>query len=112
VRGKPSTRRRLAVLAAAAVVLVVGAAEAKTLTVNWNEAYSFSGSGFLAFHVTKIAVTPSNWQVTMTVANKSSYTVEISRPPLRTVTYIDPKFKGWGGCGGVNLGRQAFGLTK
>jgi hypothetical protein len=113
VREKTSTRRRVAVLAAAAVVLVVGpAAEAKTVAVNWNEAYSFSGSGFLAFHVRKIAVTQSNWQVTMTVANKSPYTVEISRPPLGSVTYIDPKFKGWGGCGGVNLGRQAFGLTK
>jgi hypothetical protein len=113
VRGKTSTRCGLAVLAAAAVVLVVGpGAEAKTLTVNWNEAYSFPDSGFLSFHVTKIAVTPTNWQVTMTMANKSPYTLGISTPPLGTVKYIDPNFKGWGGCGAVNIAQQGFGLTK
>lgn len=102
------------VLAALAVALVLAApsAQAKTLTVNWTEAYSFPGSGFLTFHVTKIMVTPSNWQVTMTVANKSPYTLDLSRPPLATEQSIDPSFRGWGGCGVVNLGRQGFGLTK
>jgi hypothetical protein len=101
----------LAVLAAA-LVLAVPTAQAKTLTVNWNEAYSFPGAGFLTFHVTKIVVTRTSWQVTMTVANKSPYTLDVSRPPLDTLPSIDPTFKGWGGCGAVNLGRQAFGLTK
>jgi hypothetical protein len=104
--------RHLILLPLAALLLVVPAAQAKTLTVNWNEVYSFSDSGFLTFHVTKIAVTPTNWQVTMTVTNKSPYTLDVSTPALDTVPYIDPNFKGWGGCGSVNQGRQGFGLTK
>lgn len=104
--------RRLVLLPLTALLLLVPSAQAKTLTVNWNEAYSFPNSGSLTFHVTKIAVTPTSWRVTMTMKNKSPNTLEISRPPLDTVPYLDPKFKGWGGCGAVNLGKQAFGLTK
>jgi hypothetical protein len=105
--------RYLVLLPLAALLLLVPAAQAKTLTVNWNEAYSFPGSGFLTFHVSKIVVTPTNWHATMTMANKSPYTLDVSTPPLGTAAYIDPNFKGWGGCGVTNLGRgQGFGLTK
>jgi len=44
--------RHLILLPLAALLVLVPAAQAKTFTVNWNEAYSFHGSGFLTFHVT------------------------------------------------------------
>jgi hypothetical protein len=112
--------RKTSLLTLAAALLLVAvsvpAAQAKTLKVNWNERYSFAGSGFLTFHVTRIVVTPNTWQVAMSVANNSSYTLDLSRPPIQLdskyLHYLDPTFKGWGGCGETNLGKQGFGLAK
>jgi hypothetical protein len=105
--------RHLVLLPLAAWLVLAPAAQARTFTVNWNEAYSFYGSGFLTFHVTRIAVTPANWQIKMTLNNKSPYTLDIRTPALETAAYIDPNFKGWAGCGVTNLGGgQGFGLTK
>lgn len=70
---------RLAALLAIISVVVVPAAQAKTLKPNWRE-YKGLGTGQVDFRVTKIVVTATSWSVTATVANHSPYTLNVSRP--------------------------------
>ncbi len=57
------------------------ATQAKTLNVNWREYKDLVG-GQLNFRITKIVVTPTNWSITATVANRSPYTLSITRPKI------------------------------
>jgi hypothetical protein len=71
---------RLALLLTVVSLLAVPAAQAKTLKVNWRE-YKGLPTGQVDFHVTKIVTTSAGWSVTATVANRSPYTLAVSRPP-------------------------------
>jgi hypothetical protein len=70
---------RLALLLTVLSLIVVPAAEAKTLKVNWRE-YKGLPTGQFNFRVTKIITTATSWSVTATVANHSPYTLDVSRP--------------------------------
>jgi hypothetical protein len=46
----------------------------RVLKVGWNERKSFE-QGFMAFHVSKITVSPNSWSVTASFTNHSQYTI-------------------------------------
>ena len=84
-------RSSLLAFAAAAAVLAWGAAaSAATVPLGWHEGSAYRGKPLLAFEVTSITFESNRWSATVSVQNRSSYTIRVG-DSFGLIVYPDAK---------------------